>query len=197
VDTPPITLADAGVENVNAQVDEFISSGALRRLLAMTEIAFSNSMIESWWRALKHQWLYLNPLDTVSSLRRLVAFYVESIIPDSPIPPSAGRPRMRCTSTQTATCPTSSKLGDRRRARPAWKQTAPLPARPANTPGRRVDGRTVEQSGGQPATCTPLHSVPRAAPYEVARGANCQQRAPGTRGSAQGGGCPRKNSRMS
>ena len=43
----------------------------------MTEIAFSNSMIESWWRTLKHQWLYLNTLDTVSSLRRLVSFYVE------------------------------------------------------------------------------------------------------------------------
>jgi putative transposase len=75
--TPPTLLADAGVENVNTEVDELISSGALRRLLAMTEIAFSNSMIESWWRTLKHQWLYLNSLDTVSSLRRLVSFYVE------------------------------------------------------------------------------------------------------------------------
>jgi len=64
------------VENVNTQVDELISSGVLRRLLAMTEIAFSNSMIESWWRTLKHQWLY-NALDTVASLRRLVSFHVE------------------------------------------------------------------------------------------------------------------------
>ena len=29
------------------------------------------------WRTLKRQWLYLNALDTLSSLRRLVAFYVE------------------------------------------------------------------------------------------------------------------------
>ena len=64
-DKPPTVLADAGVENVNAQVDEFIGSGALRRLLALTEIAFSNSMIESWWRTLKHQWLYLSTLDTI------------------------------------------------------------------------------------------------------------------------------------
>ena len=28
---------------------------------AQTEITFSNSMIESWWRVLKHQWLYLHP----------------------------------------------------------------------------------------------------------------------------------------
>jgi putative transposase len=42
-----------------------------------SEIVFSNSLIESWWRTLKHQWLYLNTLDTVESLRRLVAFCVE------------------------------------------------------------------------------------------------------------------------
>ena len=72
-DVPPTMLADAGVENVNARVDELISSSALRRLLAMTEIAFSNSMIESWWRTLKHQWLYLNTLDTVASLQEITA----------------------------------------------------------------------------------------------------------------------------
>jgi hypothetical protein len=69
-------LADGGVENVNRSVDELIDSGLLRRLLAMTEISFSNSLIESWWRALKHQWLYLNSLDTVSTIRKLVTFYV-------------------------------------------------------------------------------------------------------------------------
>ena len=75
-DAQPTLFADAGVENVNARVDELIDSGALRRVLAQTEIAFSNSMIESWWRTLKHQWLYLNTLDTVASLRRLTSFYV-------------------------------------------------------------------------------------------------------------------------
>ena len=34
-------------------------------------------MIESWWRVIKHQWLYLNTLDTVDSVRKLVAFYVK------------------------------------------------------------------------------------------------------------------------
>ena len=43
----------------------------------MTDITFSNSMIESWWRSLKHQWLYLNTLDTVSTLEKLIAFYVD------------------------------------------------------------------------------------------------------------------------
>ncbi len=76
-DDPPTLLADGGVENFNTGVDELIESGLLRRLLALTEISFSNSMIESWWRALKHQWLYLNSLDSVPTIKRLVAFYVD------------------------------------------------------------------------------------------------------------------------
>ena len=76
-DDPPTLLADGGVENFNAAIDELINSGKLRRLLAMTDISFSNSLIESWWRSLKHQWLYLNSLDSVQTIRRLVKFYVE------------------------------------------------------------------------------------------------------------------------
>ena len=56
--TPPetilVVLADAGVENVNAHVDALITTGVLRRVLVFTEVKFSNSMIEAWWRALKH-----------------------------------------------------------------------------------------------------------------------------------------------
>ena len=76
-ESPPVVLADGGVENVNAQVDALITSGVLRRLLARTELQFSNSMIEAWWRSLKHQWLFLHPLDSVPTVRRLVAFYVD------------------------------------------------------------------------------------------------------------------------
>jgi len=42
-DTTPVVLADAGVENVNAQVDALVSTGVLRRVLAFTELNFSNS----------------------------------------------------------------------------------------------------------------------------------------------------------
>jgi transposase InsO family protein len=76
-DGKPTLLVDGGVENFNRGVDELVESGRLRRLLAQTEITFSNSLIESWWRALKHQWLYLNTLDTVSTLEKLIAFYVD------------------------------------------------------------------------------------------------------------------------
>src|SRR5215472_12200134 len=51
--TVPVLLADEGVENVNAQVDDLITTGVLRRVLAFTELKFSNSMIEAWWRSLK------------------------------------------------------------------------------------------------------------------------------------------------
>ena len=76
-DTTPVVLADAGVENVNAQVDALISTGVLRRMLALTELKFSNSMIEAWWRSLKHQWLFLHSLDSVTTVHRLVTFYVD------------------------------------------------------------------------------------------------------------------------
>ena len=82
----PVVLADAGVENVNAQVDALIESGVLRRLLAFTELKFSNSMIEAWWRSLKHQWLFLHSLDTVATIHRLVACYVHqynTVLPHS------------------------------------------------------------------------------------------------------------------
>jgi hypothetical protein len=82
----PVVLADAGVENVNTLVDDLITTGVLRRVFAFTELKFSNSMIEAWWRCLKHQWLFLQPLDTVATVRRLVAFYVHehnSVLPHS------------------------------------------------------------------------------------------------------------------
>jgi len=63
-----------------------IETGVLRRLLAFTELKFSNSMIEAWWRSLKHQWLFLHPLDNVATIRRLVAFYVHeynTVLPHS------------------------------------------------------------------------------------------------------------------
>src|SRR6185295_6187495 len=74
-DSTPVGLSDAGVENVNAQIDALIETGVLRRVLAFTELKFSNSMIEAWWRSLKHQWLFLHSLDSISTVRRLIDFY--------------------------------------------------------------------------------------------------------------------------
>ena len=76
VDQTPTVLTDGGVENFNSAVDKLIASGILSRLLAMTDIVFSNSMIESWFRSIKHQWLFLNTLDTVTAVEKLVSFYI-------------------------------------------------------------------------------------------------------------------------
>jgi putative transposase len=73
----PATLyADSGVENVNGEVDDLLSLGKLRRVLAQVEVSFSNSMIEAFWRSLKSNWIYINQLDSFAALGRLVAFYV-------------------------------------------------------------------------------------------------------------------------
>ena len=42
-----MVLVDGGVENFNSAVDAVIESGLLKRVLAQTEIRFSNSLIES------------------------------------------------------------------------------------------------------------------------------------------------------
>jgi transposase InsO family protein len=79
-----VVVADSGVENVNRDVDALLDLGQLRRVLAQVEVAYSNSMIEAWWRSLKHNWLYLNQLETFAALEKLIAFYVEqhnSVIP--------------------------------------------------------------------------------------------------------------------
>jgi|GEM_PF-2413259 len=83
VDTTIVGLLDGTRAYLHAVIDNFS-----RKILAWTvaarlepastfEIAFSNSMIEAFWRSLKHQWLYLNSLDAIERLRTLVEFHVE------------------------------------------------------------------------------------------------------------------------
>jgi hypothetical protein len=86
---PPTLVTDGGVENVNGGVDELVALHLLRRVVALKDVTFSNSTVEAWWRALKHQWLDLNTLDSCVAVRRLVAFYVASH--NSDIPHSAFR----------------------------------------------------------------------------------------------------------
>jgi hypothetical protein len=70
-------MPDSGVENVNAAVDATLLAERLHRVLAQVEVNESNSMIEAWRRSLKHQWLFLNSLDTIDRVRTLVAFFVD------------------------------------------------------------------------------------------------------------------------
>jgi putative transposase len=85
----PRLIVDGGRENHSPAIDELIKSGQLKRLLARTDITSSNSMIESWWRTLKHQWLFLNTLDSLSGVKKLIAFYVNEY--NTKLPHSAFR----------------------------------------------------------------------------------------------------------
>ena len=71
-------MTDSGTENVNGNVDALLDAEGLRRILAQVEVSFSNSMIEAFWRSLRHAWLYLHTLDNTATLRRLIAFYVRA-----------------------------------------------------------------------------------------------------------------------
>jgi transposase InsO family protein len=77
LDQTPTVVADSGVENVNAGVDQLMADGVVRRVLAQVEVSFSNSMIEAFWRSLRHQWLYLHSLDSFTQLEQLIDFYVK------------------------------------------------------------------------------------------------------------------------
>jgi transposase InsO family protein len=73
-----VVVADSGSENVNGSVDNLLNDEELTRVLAQVEVTFSNSMIEAFWRSLKHSWLYLHSLDSFAALRRLIEFYVNA-----------------------------------------------------------------------------------------------------------------------
>ncbi len=62
---------------IDGSVD-VLDSEEFRRVLAQVEVTFSNSMIEAFWRSLKHSWLYLHSLDSFTALRRLIEFYVKA-----------------------------------------------------------------------------------------------------------------------
>jgi putative transposase len=92
--SPPPEVAvvtDGGSENVNTTVDDALGSGPLRRVLVQIDIVESNSLVEAWWRSLRHQGLYLNTLDTAAAVRRFVAFYVQQFNEVMPHSAQSGR----------------------------------------------------------------------------------------------------------
>ena len=90
---PPMLVVDGGVESFNGGVDELIASGVLRRVLALTELQFSNSLVEAFGRQLRHQWLFMNTLESVAAVRRHVSTYVA--VHNGQVPHSAFRGQTR------------------------------------------------------------------------------------------------------
>jgi hypothetical protein len=155
-ETTPVVLADAGVENVNAQVDELITTGVLRRVLAFTELKFSNSMIEAWWRCLKHQWLFLHSLDSVTrcvdwsgstSTNTMACFRIRRF---------TDRRVTRCTSAPGMRCPQTCSHARPPRAGHVLKPTDRRPARYALQPYSGACLWSVDRLSDRTAT-TGLH----------------------------------------
>src|SRR5262249_25226286 len=153
-ETTPVVLADAGAENVNAHVDELITSGALRRVLALTDLKFSNSMSEAWWRALKHQWLFLRSLDSVTTVRRLVEFYVDAHNNTRVLPHSAfrGQPpdEMYFGTGNAVPADLTTRAAAARRARVKANRSAGCETCPAGQAAARTataDGRNFRRPG--------------------------------------------------
>ncbi len=71
-----LVVTDGGSENFGEVEQLLEDSSSLSRVLAQIDIVCSNSLIEAFWRQLKHAWLFLNTLDSPAAVRRLVAFYV-------------------------------------------------------------------------------------------------------------------------
>ena len=87
----PLLYADSGIENVNSAVNATLFSACLERILAQVEVGFSNSLIEAYWRSLKHQWLFLNTLDSVARVRAMVEFHVNEHNTKMPHPAFSGQ----------------------------------------------------------------------------------------------------------
>lgn len=68
-------LTDGGSENLIIAADADLTAVA-QHVVAQVAVHFSNSMIEAFWKQLRHQWLYLHALDSIATLRRLVGEYV-------------------------------------------------------------------------------------------------------------------------
>ena len=119
---------DSGVENLNGDVDPLFDGGALQRVIAQTDVSFSNSLIEAWWRALKHRWLFLHPLDNLATVKRLIEFYGPSTTSGSIMARSKATHPTRCTSVAVLTSPTISSSGDAKRKSGACSRTKPRPA---------------------------------------------------------------------
>ena len=73
-------LVDDGPENYNSVVDAFVKSKtiSLKRLLAGTDILYSNSMVEAVNRVVKYQFLFHRDIASFNTLDR----YLQECIPD-------------------------------------------------------------------------------------------------------------------
>ena len=76
---PEVTVvADDGGENMadNVDVGAALRDCAMSMLIAQSDILSSNSMIERFWSSMKHNFLFMQRLNSMAALIRFVDFYV-------------------------------------------------------------------------------------------------------------------------
>ena len=69
-------MVDSGAENLNGEVASLMQVGLIERVIAQIEIDFSNSMIERFFRTIKHRWLYLVSLATFDAAHSAIEKYM-------------------------------------------------------------------------------------------------------------------------
>ncbi len=128
------------------------------RVLALTGLRFSNSMIEAWWRSLKHQWLFLH--SSTASPMSVASWRSTStnIIAYCRIRRFAATRQTRCTLDWEIWSPQTS-----RQARPP--HDGPAPRLTEQRTARRVRHSIPPHSKDKPAPT----SVPEAARASAAR----------------------------
>lgn len=70
-------LMDKGSENKNSFVNQIILGSNLLRVFAKTDVVYSNSMVEAFFRSIKNNFLYLKKIKTIEHLKKLVRFYIK------------------------------------------------------------------------------------------------------------------------
>ena len=74
---PDIILVDGGSENRIEKYGDNLNWAKERMQRALVDIAYSNSMIEVFWRKLKHSYLFKYNLDSLATVVRLIAKYID------------------------------------------------------------------------------------------------------------------------
>jgi len=72
----PNVWCDSGVENLNANVDALVDQEEIQRTVAQLDVSQSNSMIEAFFRRLKHAWLFAHSLPDLKTAIKLTDAYV-------------------------------------------------------------------------------------------------------------------------
>ena len=71
----PQIFSDSGGENVNDEVQGLEGIGLFDLVIAQIDVEFSNSLVEALFRSLKHNYLFLQRLESLATLERCVNYY--------------------------------------------------------------------------------------------------------------------------